>query len=171
MNLHHRIGYSLVLCILHSWFQLAIVFFSLFFFISPLLSLFSGKCMESLYSIIVLQAQSWEENKSDRKRGMILLMWDSLSEEQWIPLWCFDETFQNSKWEYLTFFLISFADTCRMCKNCYCWHDWQFPGLSFLVNLQLLINIFPGLSSKLFLLPFDIFLISKLKEIKEPDVV
>ncbi len=88
-------------------------------------------------------------------------------EEQCIPLWCLDETFQNSKWESV--FCHSFwyplqtpADHARSAGKkevADMIDNFQVDVCRF--DLRLLLNIFPGLSSKLFLLQFDSFLISK----------
>ncbi len=80
VNLHHRIMYSFVLCILHFWFWLVIVFFYHFFFII-ISFFFQGWSMESLHSPLCLANHNeGKKNISDRKRGMILLMLESLWE-------------------------------------------------------------------------------------------
>ncbi len=100
VNLHHRIWYSFVCCTFHFWFTLVIVFFVLFF-ISPLFSfVFQGQSKESLHSPFVLQITMMRrEQIRQKERDDSFDVRESEREEQWIPLWCLDEAFENSKWE------------------------------------------------------------------------
>ncbi len=157
---------TLLCCVFYiSDFHWLLFFFSFFLFISPLLSfVFQGQSMESLHwpfawQIIMMRRKQIRQKERDDSFDVR----ESEREEQWISLWCLDETFQNSKWESAS---VIHSDI--LCRHLQSMQDqkarrklltWltisRFKIVS--LNLKLLINIFPGLSSKFFLLQFDKF--------------
>ncbi len=144
------------------------LFFTLFYFFLHLICLSRAKYGISSLTLCLANYNDEKKTKQTEREGCFF--WcerESVGEEQWVHLWYLDETFQNSKWESV--FCHSFwyplqtpADRARsegkkeiadMIDNFQVW-VCRF-------DLKLLINTFSGLSSKLFLLQFDSFLISK----------
>ena len=106
VNIHLRIRYSIVLCIFDFWFPLIIVVFYLILYfvfilhlfpylINPLRAKYGNSFTHPLFA-----KSSWRlgrEGEGERDGSFGVRECDE--EERWIPLWCLDETFQNSKWE------------------------------------------------------------------------